>query len=152
MSVNLSTAIPCLSCLGIGAILCYGAYTDHKTRTIPNIIPGAILLFGLGTATPLWYKLVCFGIMVASLVLAAAITKQASGGGDLKLYCALSFALGILPVGVVLFLTLVLLGAHNIIKGKKRVKGERFPLCTYLAPAYFLYLCLDLLLMSTVNM
>ena len=67
------------------------------------------------------------------------MTKMRSGGGDVKLYMAIAFSLGAFSLVVILVLTMLLLKVADKVKGKKREKGERFPLCAYVFPAYLIY-------------
>ncbi len=85
-------------------------------------------------------KWISLSAMVLLLVLLTKVMKQKSGGGDIKLYLSLSFALGFFLFGVVLFATLILRWIHGLIK-REGVRGKRFALCCYLAPAYILTLC-----------
>ena len=126
--------IPWAACVIIGAALGYGAYTDAKTRTIPNIVPLVVLAAGFFTAGSLVGKLVTLSIFVVVFALISHMTKIRSGGGDVKLYMAIAFSLV-----VILVLTMLLLKVADKVKGKKREKGERFPLCTYVFPAYLIY-------------
>lgn len=127
-----------IACIGIGLALAAGAYTDYKTRTIPNSIPLTILALGCFTATSWVAKVASFVLIVLILIIAPKLTGQHSGGGDIKLYCALSFALGLTPLAAILVLTLALAAIVPAIIGKRREKGTRIPLCTYVAPAYWL--------------
>ncbi len=131
--------IPWAACVIIGAALGYGAYTDAKTRTIPNIVPLVVLAAGFFTAGSLVGKLVTLSIFVVVFALISHMTKIRSGGGDVKLYMAIAFSLGAFSLVVILVLTMLLLKVADKVKGKKREKGERFPLCTYVFPAYLIY-------------
>lgn len=124
----------------IAGALFYGAWTDHRTRTIPNFVPITILLCGLWTPIPWAAKI--FGMAVLWIALAAAfkITKSRSGGGDIKVYCALAFALGITPLTIILFYTFLLVKLTAKIRKRINNKGQKVPMCCYIAPAYILYL------------
>ena len=143
MQQMLITLIPWLACCGIAGALIYGAERDYKLRIIPNSVPIVILACGCFTSVPLVSKLISLGIMVGILFLCTAIMKQTSGGGDIKLYCALSFALGLQSFAIVLVGTLVLCMIWKRLKHMKR--GERVPLCTFMAPAYGFYLSMALI-------
>lgn len=129
--------IPIIACAAILPILCYGAYTDWKQRIIPNRVPVLVMLLGTTTGGGFAYKFISLGIMVLLLALAAFLTHQKSGGGDIKLYMALSFALGLQGLVVVLLLTIVLYTGFRVVK--RVPKTERFPVCSFVAPAYAIY-------------
>lgn len=133
------TWIPWVACIVIGAAMGYGAYTDAKTRTIPNAVPLVILIAGFFTAGSLVTKLITLCVFVAVFALVSHITGMRSGGGDVKLYMSISFSLGIFSLAILLVLTMFLLKAADKVKGKQRAKGERFPLCVYVFPAYLIY-------------
>lgn len=137
--------VPLLAVIGIGITLVYGAYTDYKERIIPNMVPGLILLFGIFTATPWATKLASAGIMVVALVILSRVAKYKSGGGDIKLYCTLSFAVGPYALATLLVTMVLELLHRHLIQRRKREKGERIPLCTYLAPAYWLVVIVPML-------
>ena len=124
------------ACFGIACALAVGAYTDWKTRTIPNWIPLSIMLCGCFTATTWWMKISNLVIICVVLWLLSVIMKQKSGGGDIKLYMALSFALGLQSLAVILVLALILCKLHQMTQKDKVEKGERIPLCCYVFPAY----------------
>lgn len=129
----------------IGVVLMIGAYTDYTRREIPNWIPLTIFISGFVTdVVSLSDKFVCLIAMVLVLVFITKVMKQRSGGGDIKLYLSLCFALGWFSFFVILSLTLLLKVSYGFMT-KTVKKGARFPLCCYLAPAYaitMLLLCL----------
>lgn len=135
----MSGVVPCLACIGIAVALSYGAYTDYKSRIIPNRIPFAILVLGLLTATPIATKLISLGAIIAILVALHLLTKKKSGGGDIKVYCALAFALGLQTMAFVLTATIILSSLWTLAVKRVRLnKQMRIPLCTFLSPAYIL--------------
>ena len=129
--------IPIIACAAILPILCYGAYTDWKQRIIPNRVPVLVLMLGFATGGGFVYKFTSLGIMVLLLALTTLLTHKKSGGGDIKLYMALSFALGLQGLVMVLLLTIVLYTGFRIIT--RGPMTERFPVCSFVAPAYAIY-------------
>ena len=124
-----------IACIIIALTLAVGAYTDYKTRTIPNIIPIIIFACGFFTAVPWLMKIFS---LVAIIILLILLRKKRSGGGDIKLYTSLCWAIGIPSFAVVLLL--VYLAAVITTKLiRKDEKGKTIPLCTYMAPAFILY-------------
>ena len=125
--------------------LLYGAYTDRKHRVIPNIVPGVIFLCGFFTTGHITSKAVSLLIIISSLFVAKLITHKSSGGGDIKTYCALSFALMIVPTLLILGTSLILILIQSILR-KTIVKGKKFPMCCYMAASYtILYILLPLI-------
>ena len=135
----MSIIIPWAACIVIAAALGYGAYTDAKTRTIPNMVPFIIFIAGFFTAGSIGSKLITLAAFIFVFALISFLTKMRSGGGDVKLYTAIAFSLGPFSLAVILLLTILLVKSADKFKGKKREKGERFPLCVYVFPAYILY-------------
>lgn len=136
--------LPLVSAIGICGLLVWGAVTDYKTRTIPNVIPIGIAVLGIGSGTTIIMKVLSAATICLALYLAYRITKKRSGGGDVKLYIALAFAYGLAPLAVMLLFTLLFRGIV-ILVGKLRKRedgvkiGARFPMCTYIAPAYLAF-------------
>ena len=125
--------------------LLYGAYTDRKQRVIPNIVPGVIILCGLFTTGHISSKAVSLLIIITSLFVAKLVTHKSSGGGDIKTYCALSFALTIVPTLLILGTSLILISIQSILR-KTKEKGKKFPMCCYMAASYtILYILLPLI-------
>jgi Flp pilus assembly protein protease CpaA len=116
--------------------LCYGAYTDYKSRIIPNIVPLLILIFGIFTNVQLTYKLISCLAIVLALFLAKKTTKRSSGGGDIKLYISLSFALGIIDVCIILIIVTVLMLLYKKLFARTQT---HFPACVFIAISYFAY-------------
>ena len=125
-----------LSVVCIGAILIWGGYTDFKKRIIPNTVPITILVCGIFTSIPWSQKLGSLIAMTLILAITTAITHKHSGGGDIKLYCSLSFSIGLTSVAFVFLITILLLLCVQMI-WRKGVE-KRIPLCTYVAPAYII--------------
>ena len=98
----MSHYLPLLSGIAIGVLLAVACHTDYKKRIIPNAIPILIQFFTSGS---LLMKFVNLAAMVLIIVVAEKALHQHSGGGDIKLYLALSFALGLLSLGIVLMET-----------------------------------------------
>ena len=136
--------IPWAACIVIAAALGYGAYTDAKTRTIPNMVPFIIFIAGFFTAGSTVSKVITLAVFLLVFALVSSLTKLRSGGGDIKLYAAIAFSLGAFSLAVILLLTMLLVKLADKVKGKKREKGERFPLCVYAFPAYLLYFVCDM--------
>lgn len=136
--------LPIIACFLIIIPLAIGAYTDYKDRIIPNFVPLSILVLGCFTATTWANKLLSLAGMIGILVLLRfSARKHRSGGGDVKLYCALSFALG-LPSAALVMAFVILIRCLYVVLWKKE-KRVAFPLCCYIAPAYVLY-CVLLLI------
>ena len=136
MFVLIRNILAFAACCGIGCALAAGAYTDWKTRTIPNWIPLTILICGCFTATSWVTKISNIIIICILLWLLSVLMKQKSGGGDIKLYMALTFALGLQSLAVILVLALIICKLHQMARKDKLEKGERIPLCCYVFPAY----------------
>jgi len=129
--------IPIFACAAILPILCYGAYTDWIQRIIPNRVPLTVLALGIFTGGGFAYKFLSLGTSMVLMVLSTLLTKKRSGGGDIKLYMALSFALGLQGLAIVLMLTILLYSGFRVLK--RVPKAERFPVCSFVAPAYAIY-------------
>lgn len=135
-----------IAVLIIGLALCYGAYTDYKEWIIPNKVPLIIMACGCITATAWSDKFASLVLIILALVVAKWITKAKSGGGDIKVYCALSFALGLFTLGIVLIGMIAIRWAHELYtKRKAPDKKERFPFCTYLAVSYIILVLVPML-------
>lgn len=142
MPVDIRDLVACIACCGIAVALGVGAYTDWKTRTIPNWIPLAVFLCGCFTAATWSTKL--FSLLAICVVLwfISTVTHQRSGGGDVKLYMSIAFALGLQSLSFILIATLCLCRGHQVVQRRKLGKGERIPLCCYVFPAYLIELIL----------
>ena len=103
------------------------------------MVPFIIYLAGFFTAGSLVSKVITLAVFLLVFALVSSLTKMRSGGGDIKLYAAIAFSLGAFSLAVILLLTMLLVKLADKVKGKKREKGERFPLCVYAFPAYLLY-------------
>lgn len=135
----MSDYLPLLVGIAIGLLLATACYTDYTKRIIPNIIPILILAAGFFTNGDLVMKFVNLIAMALILVAAEKLLHQHSGGGDLKLYLSLSFALGLLSVGIILAETILLYCLYHILTKKGTLKGHRFPVACFLFPAYGIY-------------
>lgn len=134
--------IPIIACGLILPVLCYGGYTDWKSRIIPNSVPFAILGLGLLTGGQILYKLLSLGVLIIVLLVTQALTHKKSGGGDLKLYMALSFAMGLQMLAILLLVTIVL---YTIYRAVKHIPKEtRFPVCTFMTITYGIYYAITL--------
>lgn len=123
-----------------------GAYTDRGKRIIPNWIPLGIIIAGIFVnGLTIWLKLLCFAGMAGILLLLFKITGAHSGGGDIKLYCALCFALGFKAVWFVLAETYLLMKIHSIATKQTSASGARYPVCCYIAPSYTMLLAATLI-------
>lgn len=148
MNDILPTWVPTAACVCISIPLIIGAYTDIKKRIIPNGVSIAILILGCFTSIPFLTKFLSLAAMIIILVILNSNGAK-SGGGDIKLYCALSFALGLYSTAVVLTINIV----YNVIYAKlirkmERMKGVPMPRCAFVTPAYITYLLGTFLLQS----
>lgn len=130
--------IPRLACVAIGVVLAYAAYTDYKRRIIPNIVPILILAFGCFTTVGWVNKLLSLVAIVLILMFCTKVLGQKSGGGDLKLYGSLSFAIGIQGFALTLGITFVLCFITQLIRGRLKKKGDLLPMAVFIFPAYLL--------------
>ena len=151
--MSLQGVLTIISCIAIGGMLSYGAYTDYKKRIIPNIVPLSILFLGCFTAIPWLNKIISLGLMVLVLVLTTLISKKKSGGGDIKVYCALSFALGLETFILIIEKLIRKIQKEQNRDGNKNDEGapavKTIPLCTFIAPAYIIVM-IGLTILSAV--
>lgn len=84
-------------------------------------------------------KFVNLAAMVLIIVVAEKALHQHSGGGDIKLYLALSFALGLLSLGIVLMETILIYAIYHALTKKGKLKGCRFPVACFVFPSYCIY-------------
>lgn len=132
---------PMAAIVGIGAALWYGAFTDAKTRTVPNWVSILIFILGCFTSTPWPDKLFGSVVMIILSIILEVGMKVKAGGADIKLRCALSFAMGLFPLAFMLLLTIIFYKVHRgMVLKQKQEKGETLPLCSFLAPAYTVYI------------
>ena len=80
------------------ALALLAAVLDLRTRTVPNWIPAAVLVWGL-VASVLGVLPISFADSLIGLAIVAAVTLplyalKAFGGGDVKLACACGACLG----------------------------------------------------------
>lgn len=143
--MTVKTIATILSIVGSGTAITYGAYTDWKNRIIPNIVPITVFLCGLIYPSSIQQKL--FGLILVGGVLwvLQRNAKQKSGGGDLKLYCAIAFSYGLFALSIMLVLTLIYSYLGSFIlekmgKGKRIEKSTRIPVCTAFAPSYWTFM------------
>lgn len=128
-------------------LLCIGAYTDAKQRIIPNWVNLGIFLAGFILPTvPIGERFLNLAVIVIAIILSSVITKKKSGGGDIKLYCALAFALTLAPTAIILVLAILFMLVHRAIA--KKEKGAKYPVCCYVAPAYVLWIAGNLALLN----
>jgi prepilin peptidase CpaA len=113
-------AITIMLCLGCAAALLCAAWTDLRSRTIPNLLTA-----GLALAAPLWWWAnglslwpdVAGQILFAALIFAVftgAFAIRAMGGGDVKLIGALALWLPWEPALRMLFLMSLLGGVLTL--------------------------------------
>lgn len=103
------------------------------------MVPFIIFIAGFFTAGSTVSKVITLAVFLLVFALVSSLTKLRSGGGDIKLYAAIAFSLGAFSLAVILLLTMLLVKLADKVRGKKREKGERFPLCVYAFPAYLIY-------------
>ena len=121
----------------ISAALVAGAITDAKTRTIPNAVPISIFLAGLFVyGTSIGEKALSLLAIGTVLAVTTRLSGLKSGGGDVKLYCALAFSLGLSATAIILFITYLLMRLHSSLQQAQNKKGLRLPACCYIAPAF----------------
>lgn len=130
--------VPMIGYIITGLALCFGAYTDYKTRMIPNSMPLVIFLCGCLTPSTIISQLLNLAAMILILLVLSKVCHYKSGGGDIKIYLSLTFLLGLVWVAAILCVTLALHLLVELIRRKKKSKGETIPLCTYVAPAYII--------------
>lgn len=111
---------------------CVGAYTDYKTRTVSNYIPLTIFLAGFFTGGLWSYKILGFAVPLMLIIATTAVTRQKSGGADIKMYAACGFCFGFWGLLMVLTVAFVVSVVTGLIK--RRPKGAFVPMCTYLFP------------------
>lgn len=90
----------------------------------------------------LWVKALYLLFTAIAIVVVEKAMKQHSGGGDIKLYLALSFALGPFSLALLLMLTLIFHSAYQAVmthRNKATGKDARFPLACFLFPSYLIY-------------
>lgn len=117
-------------------LLFIASFHDIRTREIPNWLPIALIGSGLLQFQPIQALL---GLVAAGLpyLLAAVVTDEKIGGGDIKLMAACGFVLG--PLGgmmqSIIGLTFVLLFAIGVAfrSGIRNAKQTALPLVPFLA-------------------
>lgn len=130
--------VPMIGYVITGFALCFGAYTDYRTRTIPNSVPLVIFLCGCLTPSTIISQTLNMIAMVVILFVLNKLCHYKSGGGDIKIYLSLSFLLGLIWVAAILCITIALHLLTDLIRRRKHQKGTKIPLCTYVAPAYII--------------
>lgn len=138
--------IAVLACAVIFISLCVGGYTDSKTRTIPNAVPLVILVCGFFTATPAAYKLFSVCAMAFALFVSSRMTALKSGGGDVKVYLSLSFAVGLFAMLPILIMLAIAPPLWGFLLRTKHEGRTRFPAITFIGPIYAIwFLCSQLM-------
>ena len=111
----------------------YGAYTDIKSREIPNVVPITIFLSGLIEFSPLR---ACIGFVIIGFVFLLAAMFGNMGGGDIRLMTACGFALGlwggILQTIIGLSLAALYALGLRVTKKKKDIRHLAIPLAPFL--------------------
>lgn len=115
--------------------IAYGGYVDYKKREIPDVVPIVLILTSLPKGVILG-RLFIMILALLVLLFAERLSKQELPGGDLKLICAMVFAIG--PFEAILILALAGLGAVIVSLARKQPCKRHIPLCTYVAPAFIL--------------
>lgn len=131
----MSSYLPIVSMVLTGAALCYGAVTDYRDRTIPNVVPITIIACGIFSGTPWASKIFSLLAMVFALFVATKITKKTSGGGDIKVYYALAFSEGIFVLFLTLSMSIII---QPLLKPLLHETNKEIRRCCYLAPAYII--------------
>lgn len=93
------------------------AYTDLRTRRIPNVIPGALALGGLLLAVrDGWSAAAAFAAILCALLLFGTplFAWRLLGGGDVKMIAAASATLGLAEMRVFLIATILCGGVLGI--------------------------------------
>lgn len=124
-----------ISILINAAVLIYGGVIDYKRREIPNAVPIILIAVGVLFGFSGFYSIIGLAIPAILLPAAARITKTEMPGGDYKLLCSLGFACGLGELAAIMLLAAVGAVAYGFIRclpGKRHI-----PLCSYVAPAYF---------------
>lgn len=117
-------------------ILAYGGVMDYKKREIPDLVPVILMLTGFLNGTTILPRIICFLVIAAALLISAKLSKNSLPGGDFKLICALAFSSGLCSMATILLLTGLCAILLSFIR-KQPIK-RNIPLCSYIAPAYFI--------------
>lgn len=132
-----------LSCTLLnGAALLYGGAIDYKRREIPHTVPLTLIATGFICGTYVWERFVIMLAVALLLWLRTGNREESLPGGDFKLICALTFAVG-LPVTLAVLL-LIGLGAIFMSIVFRLPFNRHIPLCSYVASAYLMILILSL--------
>lgn len=114
----------------VAFLLIYGGIVDWKRREIPNLVPVALLVVGLGCHT--WHSVTIWLLSCVGIWFAMRWRNGDVPGGDFKLICGLLFAIGLVETVIVLVVAMIL----ALLVGCK--PNQHIPLCTYMALAYCL--------------
>lgn len=129
------------------AASCIAAITDLRTRRVPNVLVGALLVSGLAlNALAGWQAVATDLIIVAAVVIAGtfAFSLKLIGGGDVKLLAAAAGTLGYPSGGDFLLFTLLCGGvvalAFSAARGRlgatfSNVRAMALPVFAGAAPA-----------------
>ncbi|HEY9180222.1 MAG TPA: prepilin peptidase [Candidatus Baltobacteraceae bacterium] len=124
-----------------------GAATDLRTRRVPNVLAGALLLSGLALNAFSGWQAAAIDLLIVALVIAAgtfAFSLRLIGGGDVKLLAAAAGTLGYPAGGNFLLFTLLCGGlvaiAFSALSGRlgttfSNVRAMALPVFAGVAPA-----------------
>lgn len=129
------------------------AYTDIKTKMIPDWIPLCIVL--VGCTKNLWLQydwipsVISGGIVLLSFIVVIAIENAIKvngiGGGDIKLMVSTAFTLGIYPTAIILLIACIGSAVHITLKKhwlQVSYREVRIPMAPYFLIGYITYLIL----------
>jgi leader peptidase (prepilin peptidase)/N-methyltransferase len=133
----------------VGGLLLIGAYSDFKTRTIPNVVSigllalGVLCAFVLPDYSVLYMRLivrVAGGVLPATALLCLKLRYGGAGGGDIKLLATLGFMTGIYGL-----LPILLVASITGVAWARIKKLKHIPLAVFLFAGYIFYAALQLI-------
>jgi len=104
-------------------VLLIGGLIDFRFRIIPDWVPIALVAIGLFTGGSIWDKAIGAILPAAAVYIVYRLGGGLPGGGDIKLYMALGFNLGIQNIVLVLSISLIV-GMILALKQSKTVKEK----------------------------
>lgn len=118
----------------IAAALIYGGIIDYRKREIPDLVHVVLLIVGTFFGFSPLLSIIGLVVPAILLILTARVTSTDLPGGDLKLLCALGYALGLAQLAIIVILAVFGATVYGFIKRKPI--NRSIPLCAYIAPAY----------------